>query len=336
MIRRAATWLAVLTTLSSAWAQSFSVPDADPTSGGCDAVPFGGSVHWSNQRVHFLVHAAELGNAPANISELAFASCGTATYEHARLRVSLAHVPAGLTLSPTFATNLGAAVGPLVTVLDQVDHLWYATQNTWSVIGLESRFAYDGVHDVLVEIEALGSGFTSTGPGTAGMRSAVGRPRVGFNLSGPWPVPPPIGTVINSAPKVQLRDSVASASVHGGGCNGMTLGFAGEPTIGGSFDVLLSGAPGFSVAVGLLGYTIEAPYPVGLELFGLPECSLRTNPFLGLPPVVTDASGESFVTLSVPSDPGVAGLRFFAQWFVATQSTVPLGTSNYGKFVLGP
>lgn len=329
-------WLAACATLTLAQAQSFSVPDANAASGSCDAVPFGGSSHWSNQRMQFVVPSASLGNARAAIQGIAFAPCGTGIYQHARLRVVFAHVPSGQSLSSTFATNLGAAVGTPVTVLDATGHAWQARQNQWSEIGIARRFDYDGVSDLLIEVEARGSSYFSNGPGNPGMRSTVGRSRVAFNRSSPWATPPAVGSLSTLAPKVQIRASVASSSVHGGGCNGVTLGFRGVPSIGGSFDVQLSGAPPFSVAIGVLGYTVGPPYPISLGILGLPQCSLRTDPIAEFSRVAADLSGTATATMAVPNDAGVAGLRFFAQWAVVDYNFALLGVSNFGRIVLGP
>ncbi|MGH7150068.1 MAG: NosD domain-containing protein, partial [Planctomycetota bacterium] len=117
------------------------------------------------------------------------------------------------------------------------------------------------------------------------------------------------------------RDEYAAADRFGLGCRGTfglipRLGIAGPPAIGnGSFAVALSGAPGGTTSVLVVGVSLP-PSPINLAALGLPACSLFVSPDIC---VVAPTPGTGLVdgnlttSLPIPNDPAFLGLHLYFQ-----------------------
>jgi hypothetical protein len=116
----------------------------------------------------------------------------------------------------------------------------------------------------------------------------------------------------------------------GQGCAGLVASASGEPALGASFELELSGAlPGLP-AWPFLGISDTSwqglPLPLDLALFGAPGCKLLTGMDVSLPTQVTDVVGEAAVSIPLPATPGLAGLVIHAQW--GSIDPFALATSN--------
>ena len=279
--------LATLAVSCALTAQAYYIPSDTPATGTCNSIPFGdtnGSALWTNQVYQSIATAAELGNTPGYVTGLAFAPCGTGVHKNTRLRISLSHVPPGHTLRTTFALNQPS---PRV-VLDIANHSWHLTANQWNDIGLQTAFVYDGVSDLVMEIIAEGN----ICPPTDQFHRDVG-PRVSANN---WTGTPPLtGTTSYGALKWCISRCVASVSLYGDSCGGLSHSYTGVPRLGGStLDAIISGCAPNSGTILIIGNTIDPPYPLDLSYFGCSGCNEYTNGVVVLHGVADGAGVTTF------------------------------------------
>lgn len=127
----------------------------------------------------------------------------------------------------------------------------------------------------------------------------------------------------------------------GNGCAGSNslapvLGFVSAPSLGGSFDVTLTGAPGNTVAILAAGSSRVAagttPLPADLTPLGMPGCTQYTDVIATLLAPV-GAAGTAQRTFSLPANPAFAGVRIPMQWVVLDPQANALGatTSSGGE-----
>jgi hypothetical protein len=315
-------------------AQTFYVPDNQANAGTCNVIPFGSTTSSSSFYTCLMQQmytAADLNNQAGLITGLEFAPCGNGASRFNRLQVVFDLLPAGSTLSATFANNVTPTA---TTVLDTTNYVWQTTSNTWMEIGLQVPFVYDGVSDLVVQI--LSDGGTSP----AGFHRSATRPRVyATNWTGS---PPPSGTLsLTTGQKLGISMLVAKASLYGEGCigtNGQRPGFAlsGSPQLGQTQNLDLARAPANGIAFLVAGFGNGAPFPAELGSLGMPGCYQYFSPIstqLGL----TDGSGTALSALAVPGDPSLAGVLIYAQWACLDLGANALGitTSDYARILLG-
>ena len=111
------------------------------------------------------------------------------------------------------------------------------------------------------------------------------------------------------------------------------------PSIGASFDVVLSNLPASGPVFGLLGNsrTSWPPLTLPFDLTGIQMtgCTLYTNIVVAVP--LSNIGGSATWTLAVPNHPGLLGLALYQQAFVADSGANPFGatTTNAGEALLG-
>ena len=128
----------------------------------------------------------------------------------------------------------------------------------------------------------------------------------------------------------------------GGGVPGAvpSLSANGAPSLGGTFDVALSGAVPNSAAVLVLGNSDAvwqgAQLPLSLAALGAPGCALLVSGD-ATRLVATDANGAAAVPISVPNVASLLDATFFEQFAVLDPAANGFGFafSNAGAGVVG-
>jgi serine protease AprX len=281
----------------------------------------------SNIRYQTIVRREELGTAGA-IRGLSFSFAGTGSGRHWNdsLIVRMSHVPAGHTLSATFATNLPNPV----TVLNANDYSFGYTADAWSEIGLQTPFAYNGTSDLVVEIIARGNWQTASG----GFHDSD-EPRV-YDAAWTGIILPITGTVAaDRALRMRVAFNCAEASEHGSSCGRLRATHSGDGRRGANFTFRVADAPTNLVAALSLGLSNTAPLPLSLTSFGWTNCIAWNDPVVLLT-VNTDGSGNGAYVLAVPNNAALDGSIVFGQWFTFdTSEPGGLTFSNQTRLMVG-
>lgn len=166
--------------------------------------------------------------------------------------------------------------------------------------------------------------------------------RGSFNNGGTWNGP-------FMGPQWKLRiycGAPGHYEVFGTGCAGVTrtiprLGFWGIPTVGASSQILLTGGVPNDFALLVVGDSNTAsgpnPLPFDLGALGAPGCLLRAAPVATVFTPTDAVTGEAVLSLAIPPNGALAGLRFYNQWFVHDAAANALGfkVSNAGAGIVG-
>lgn len=127
----------------------------------------------------------------------------------------------------------------------------------------------------------------------------------------------------------------------GSGRTAPRIGASALPSLGATVDVTLAGAQPSVPAFGCLGYSDALwqggiPLPFDMGIFGAPGCSILVD-LLAVFSATTDARGSARQPLTVPNQPALLGVQFYAQWFAQDLAANALGlvTSDGGKFTIG-
>jgi hypothetical protein len=281
---------------------------------------------WTNQLYQTLLRKDQLAGAGA-ITGLAFVPGSTGRHFHRQLRIRMAHVPAGHTLSSTFAANVPAAV----TVLDKWDYSWHVTADQWNEIGLTSPFAYDGTSDLVVEIFARGNHNTQD----AGFHRAADVPRVaatGFAFAA---VPTTASVDDLAGQRIRVQFNCAGAHEYGTACGLLRAGHSGSGARGTTFRYVLQDAVPSSAAFVSLGFTSHSPFGTSLSGAGFTNCYSWNDSLVSVLHF-TDASGVASHAIAAPPSAAWDGTILYGQWyqFDATQPG-GLTASNHTRWILG-
>ena len=147
-----------------------------------------------------------------------------------------------------------------------------------------------------------------------------------------------LSTVVTSSPASQVcglsivglpTPTSPMVTAYGVGCGGATLSTTALPSLGGFFPLDVIGATPSSQAYLFLALTQQDPgIPLGsgCSLYLEPNALLQAMSFGVSPfgPLPTSAGGATTFSLTVPSDPGTAGVRIYFQAATA-DPTHPLG-----------
>ncbi|MBK8980290.1 MAG: hypothetical protein IPM29_30680 [Planctomycetes bacterium] len=318
----------------AAQGSAFPVPDNLPGVGICNAIPFGstnGSSSWLNQRHQWVVTVADMNAQPCLITGLSFAPCSTGIHMSTSIRLTLALVQPGFDLltNTNFDANLQGATFSQV-VLDRQDYRWRKTANTWSPIGIDSSFVYDGVSDLLVDVIVEGN---SSSDGNNAMHRDV-RPRL--YATGWTGSPPATGSASSAAIKIRIESGCAELSGFGTGCAGLVHSLSGSSALGATVSFDVSGGAPFMPAALNLGSLNTTPFPIDLTALGFTGCEISCSADLGSLGGVTDPNGTRSLALPIPNVATLVGIRLFSQ-YLHLNASAPGGaaTSNGGRVVLG-
>lgn len=320
---------ALLVVTVPAFGQNYYVPDSNPAAGIVNVIPFGTSSagSFSNCKMQVRATAAELGGVANLITGIGFACAGSGVASFDALEVVMDHIPPGQALQSTFSSNLTASAQ---TVLLGTDYKWHLTANTWSEVGLQNFFIFNGVDDVIIQI-------TSTnGISPSGMRRATNQRLFWFGNSAT--PPPATGTLSNSATKFEVSMLTARASTYGAGCAGVNgtpeLSFSGSPQVSSVLNIDLNNGESNGFAFCIAGLASQAPYPLDLSVINMPGCYLYTDlVFTNL--IALDATGAGSQPLGMPAI--ASGFQFYTQYACLDVSANVLGitSSNYGRVLVG-
>ena len=323
--------LAALLCAAPAVAQSWYVPNNDPTTGACNVIPFGDpsptSPNWSYQKYQTRCTAADLGAAVNLITGLGFAACSAGRSHYDQIEIVIDHIPPSQPHVNTFASNLTPNA---VTVLNATNYTWNLTaSNSWHEIGLQNLFVYNGVDDIVVQITTWG------GNAPAGFHRDT-RQRL-YSVGGSAPHGT-TGAFDNAAGKIEVSMLTGKVSLHGDGCVGSNgtpaLNFSGSPVVGNtlSFD-LTNGVPN-GIALFFAGFSNAFPFPFDLTILGMPGCYAYTD-LTVTSALFLDPLGAGSFPLPIPAS--AVGLLFYGQYAVLDPAANAFGftTSNYGRVHTG-
>ncbi|MCA8965354.1 MAG: S8 family serine peptidase [Planctomycetes bacterium] len=286
---------------------------------------------WTNQLYQTILRREQLGSA-GTIHDLAFSCNATARHFNRELRIRMSHVPAGHTMSTTFANNLPSPV----TVLQRTDYTWHVAEDDWSEIGLATPFAYDGNSDVVVEIFTRGNSSTGFPNGGNRVDFNTGDTQMNrlFAYGFVWNGAPATGTLGTSGLRLRANFNCATFNEYGTSCGPLRTAYYSTPNRGSTAWYDLQNAPPNSGVILGMGYTPTAA-GVSLNPYGFTNCFAWHDLPITLFKV-TDAAGATYHGFSVPNNPVFDGLKVHGQWF-AFDATQPGGitVSNYITNTIG-
>jgi hypothetical protein len=126
------------------------VPGNNPALGAGNYWPWdtGTSPEW---RYQLLFTAAQLNSKAGVIKDIAFAPITTGTHTSQKFEMTFSHTTA-VGLASTWASNLPNPV----TVYPEGPLTWNPVKDTWSPIGLQRTFTYNGVDNLVVDLRYFG------------------------------------------------------------------------------------------------------------------------------------------------------------------------------------
>jgi len=278
---------------------------------------------WHNQLYQTILRRDDLGPA-GTITGLAFAPSATGRHMNRVFTIRMSQVPMGHTMSTTFASNMPSPV----TVLSKVDYSWELQGDTWNEVGLTSGFAYDGTHDVVVEILARANSSTSTG-GFDGFHRGDSE-RV-FAYGWPFTAQPASGSHDQAGQKIRVNFNCAEAGTFGTACGYVNAVPFSTPQAGTGFWYDIYGVPN-NGAIIIMGFQSQA---LNLTPYGLLNCTQWTDNIASTFHAGT-ASGHFWHYVSIPNTTAFDGMIIYGQWF-QLDNTQPggLSASNYVRAIIG-
>ena len=332
-------------------ANSYSNADLTITAGAATTAPFGSatpftprtanvrlyyqrdSADWHNQKYQTILRAQELGG-PGVITGLAFNASATGVHYNRLLRIRMTHKPSGYALLSTFSTNIAG----YTTVLNELDHTWEVQGSSWSEIGLQSGFVYDGTSDVVVEILARGN-HTSRGTVAGFRRDADSNTPRAFRYGWSWSSEPTStsaggagGGIDMNGAKIRAEFACANAGEFGTSCSYAFADAVGTPVAGLSSEFHIHDGPANRPALLMLGFTVPG---VPLSGAGFDGCYSWVDNVFSVAQL-TDPSGFAAHALSIPNTTAFDGTKVYGQW-LALDPAAPRGLAftNYVRLVVG-
>ncbi len=300
----------LLLTLGVAWAGDIYIPANTPSVGSRNNWPFNPRFgpEWRYQMVFT---AAQLGNQPLLINEIAFAPSGTGTLTAQDFEVRMSHttVPA----SSTLATNLPKPQ----TVLLAKNHVWQTTHQTWSTIGLTSAFAYNGTDSLTIEVRyrnGTAAGFSGTCYYDSNNHPRIySRGTTAYNAT--------TGSMDNHGLKIRITFTSAIITLSGTTSPGSTVDL--------DLDAPSDAGKAYQAASSFgLG-----PIPIGSRVLNLSIDALLDITVNNYLPMIfknyagnLDAKGKAKAQIMIPNAPVLKGIRIHSA-FVTLDASAPFGIS---------
>ncbi len=146
----AAAAVATLTSLGAAQGKQHYVPDSSPSTGGGNAWPFTTSGNAGpNWRYQFVIPAAQMPANPITITDIAFAPTSSSVFTATQCQVRMANTTVQTLQTTSCFDNV---LGPTPTTVFNGPISFQLTANTWSPMGLQNSFTWDGASNLVVEI----------------------------------------------------------------------------------------------------------------------------------------------------------------------------------------
>ena len=325
----------------SAQGVTVSIPSEDPAQGFCNFFPFGSSGSaLADQKYQMVLRSADLPQQAGVLTAVRFSPCGSGLRTFSTIRIVAAVLPAGTTLSTTFADNLNDSAR---VIFDESDFEWANTADTWNGLPLSSGLQYEAGGDLLLDIELTGASISNF---TSGFHRASNIDRVGAQFVG-GSAPATAEFQDSFGLRVQLEFG-GPAVLHRIELDGCQASNGQVPQLGFGGAVLrrsVAGSEGFEVEWRLTGAPTDGPINFGVLLLsattpsspilfpgGTDGCSalVGLTTLIAVLPAPVDQFGRASVSFSensplglLPGDVGF-GLELFSQW-VATDAR----TSNF-------
>src|SRR5262245_24034593 len=130
----------------------------------------------------------------------------------------------------------------------------------------------------------------------------------------------------------------ADTFAYGSGCDGLTLGANGVPSIGNPLFALVASNVPAAVPLAFFAFGSTALNPgVDLTVIGMAGCASYTTLDFGLLGPSVAVGGSASFSLPIPNDPALSGTAIASQAASITPATtLGLATSNGLRLVLGP
>lgn len=146
----AATAIAAFASLVTAQAKQHCVPDSNPATGSSNAWPFTTNGNAGpNWRYQFLIQASQMPSNAITITDIAFAPISTTLFTATQCQIRMANTNAQTLTTLSCYDNV---LGPSATTVFNGPMTYQLTANTWSSMGLQNSFTWDGTSNLVVEI----------------------------------------------------------------------------------------------------------------------------------------------------------------------------------------
>ncbi|MBN2490210.1 MAG: hypothetical protein JXQ29_05120 [Planctomycetes bacterium] len=316
-MRMLATLLMLLLATTVTRADEVYVPDPSANVGTNNSIPF--HAEWSPIagaiRYQALYTAAQLGNQPFQVRDIAFAPMYTGTFTATQFQLRVSH---------TSATSLAALLDqnlPNPTTLYDGPLTYPIVTDQWSALGLQGMFAYDGTGNLVVDLRYMG-GVNTVASGSFGkfryVNNAIPRNWAYNNYNATTRS----GT--DTTAGLKTRFTVDRTSITG----------SGNPTPGAAVDfaLLAPADAGLPYQVGTsLG---DGPTPIDTRTIGLSLDDLLVVSTSKLWPAVftgyaglLDAQGQAKARMNIPNLPALKGIRLHTA-FVTLWASAPSGIQS--------
>ena len=302
--------LLLVLTVGVAYAGEIYIPANTPTVGSRNNWPFNPTFgpEWRYQMVFT---AAQLGNQPLSIVDIAFATSGTGTLTMQDLEVRMSHSTSPA--SSTFAANLP---NPQV-VLRATNYIWNTTDKTWTPLVFTAPFNYNGVDYLTIEIRYRNG--TMTGFSGTCYYDGNNHPRIYSHNTTAYNATS--GSMDNNGLKIRITTVNA------------TLVLSGKTNPGATVDLDLIAATDAGKPYQVASSLGLGPIPIGNRQLDLtPDVLMDVTVNGYLPTIfmnysgVLDAQGKARSQIAIPNIPALTGVRIHSA-FLTLDPAAPYGIS---------
>jgi len=294
------------------------VPDNNPASGPTNYFPFSTTGQWGpSWRFQYLILSGSLLHKVLNITDVSFAPTTTTTFTAYQFQMRMANTTYGfLHTSTCFDSVLGSSPttvynGPITYSL---------TQDTWSFVGLQNPFLYDGKSNLVVEIRYLSHSTTLSGPTHQGTFQR--------SWTNSWNNNP--DPYNSTCPEFSGSGGPKICLIY----NEILITLSGNAAPGGTVDLDLLSASDAGRYYQVASSLGTGPIPIGSRSLHLSPDALMVITVNGYLPSVfvnyagkLDSAGKAQAHIKIPSNPALKGVRIHSA-FVTFDPSAPFGVSQ--------
>lgn len=304
-----------------AQADDVYVPDANPTTGTCNGVPF--NPLFNDYRYQTVFTASQLGAQPRTITGFSLATCDDLTFTANTFEIRMANL-AGAS-SKQFDSNIGA--NPTV-VRDARPFSWVMRKDQWTAIPLDRPHVYDGTSSLVLEIRYRGGALSTLTPTNGRVRRWLTQR---YYSLGPGAYN---ATTALYDDQAGLKICITNASITPSATSvriGTTVNLALDATneAGRPYVVASALSPAATpIGGGFILYIAQD------SLFALTVMNAAPSIFRNYQGVL-DAQGEATASVAVPNDPRLAGTTIHSVFGTVAGSKLGV-LSSRGSFSITP